>query len=540
MTSKKSPEDRPDASMEDESADRPRSTLELDQVRAAARSVRNGDTQRKRQDSGELAVLSVVEGPQAGQQVRLGEETVIGRGEEATLLLHEGDVSRMHARIVRSQEGAYVVEDLQSRNGTWINDEPITRHGLVSGDRIAIGSAVLLFTRRSEQEEELLEAQKLESLGRLAGGVAHDFNNLLAVILGNVQLVQSLSAELQASNPLVADCLHDVVSASRQARDLVQQLLGFARRGHWEEAPTDVSQLMEEVSGIVRRTFDRRIRVEAEIEPGLVVIGDRSQLFQMGMNLCLNARDAIQGSGRIQLRARRIEDAEEPLLAVRGPTVLMEVSDDGSGMDAETQQRIFEPFFTTKRSGRGTGLGLSVVYGIVVRHGGRIWVESALEQGTRFHMALPAADPESLHRETELPTMSPDSARRKKHKLKRVLIVDDEALVRRSVARMVEQLGYVVDTASDGAQALERYLEIADDLSLVLLDLIMPGMDGEHTLEELQRLQPDLPVVVMSGYQSDSAAEDLKAAGAVGFLAKPFTLEQLHAAFSLVQAGIHA
>ncbi|MFH2010036.1 MAG: response regulator [bacterium] len=503
----------------------------------------------RRQPVREVAVLTVLQGPQSGKRFRLTEQALIGRGENTTVPVFSEDVSRAHARIRRTDTGTYVVEDLNSRNGTRVNDKPVALHRLEVGDRIGVGSETeLLFSRRSVEEEELLELQKLESLGRLAGGIAHDFNNLLSVFQGNTELVYERLQELLPPDDSCFDALRDMKSAARRASDLTTQLLGFARRGKWSEAPVDLSQVVIDVQRIIARTFDRSIRVSADVEPELVVIGDRSQLFQMLMNLCFNSRDAMPDGGTLTLAIRRIEhedpdsaEAQDTARSARTMSqVQLSVSDTGVGMEAEVRGRLFEPFFTTKPMGRGTGLGLSLVYGIVTSHGGDIAVQSAPGRGTTFTISLPPASGE-LSRVDSDALITPQAAdlhhdRKSDRGEVIVLVVDDEELVRSSVGRMVRQLGYQVESATDGVDALRRYQELKQDSTLVMLDLVMPNMGGEQALRELKKLDPGVKILIMSGHSDDARVESLRDAGAAGFLPKPFSIDKLNVALNCLRS----
>ena len=487
-------------------------------------------------------MLSVLAGRQAGKRFHLGDETTIGRGEEADIPIAATDVSRMHARVVTAADSLHVIEDLGSRNGVRVNGELVTEHALEVGDRITIGAGtVLIFSRQTEEEEALLEARKMESLGRLAGGIAHDFNNLLSVIIGNGDLIrESLASTVAADHPY-HECLADLRAASLKARDLVAQLLGFARRGRGREVVTDFGKVVREAHQLVARTFERDVTIEVDADPGLMILGDRTQLFQMVMNLCLNSRDALGGAGTLSLSAKRVSEGapdRPPSFAGLGSLVVFTVRDTGTGMDSETRERLFEPFFTTKRIGEGTGLGLALVYSIVSSHGGRIWVDSVSGAGTTFTVALPAASSAEQERGgsaemAALATGAPQPIVEGQRAL--VLVVDDEELVRRSIGRTLSHLGYDVAFAENGDDGVQRYRELQDQRPLVLLDLIMPVMGGEEALRCLKSLDPTVRVLVMSGYPDDVQIGGLRDAGALGFLEKPFGMDRLHSALNVLR-----
>ncbi len=451
--------------------------------------------------------LIVLSGPNAGLRAPLEQQLVIGRGDTCGLKLLDPDISREHARVTRNRDGSFVLEDLRSRNGTMVDAVPITRHMLRVGDRIRFGrNTVVLFTNFGDVEDQILHKQKLEALGRLAGGVAHDFNNLLGAVLSNVAY---LLEDIQTLDPKeVRETLEDVHSAATRAAELTRQLLGFARKGKYEHRPTNVRDLMDEVVNILGRTIDPAIQIQMEADPSLWVLGDRSQLHQVLLNLCINARDAMPHGGRLRMSTSSRDDF-----------VIIEVVDDGCGMPPEVRERVFEPFFTTKDVGSGTGLGLATVYGVVKNHGGEIHVESEVGCGTTFRIFLP---------QHERPDLKTDIVElHKKSGTHTVLIVDDEPHHRRGCARNLRSGGFDVLTASDGPEALELFEEHADVIDVVVLDLRMPKMSGEEVAMRMHAIDPSVRIIAISGYVEARQGEALLNGRAVGFLTKPFTTGRL-------------
>lgn len=492
------------------------------------------------------AFLTLVVGDTPGKRFPLGRITTIGRSEKSTIQFDASMVSRSHAQIQHLPDGSYEIEDLSSNNGTWLNGQQVRTAQLEAGDRIEIGARyVLRFSWSSEAEETWLEARKMESLGRLAGGIAHDFNNLLLTIMGNVDFLKMLVDDHSIDDPTMNDCFADLKQASRQSADLVKQLLGFARRSSWEKHPTDLSRLIDELSNMLRRTFDPRINLITKVEPGLSVLGDSTQLHQMLLNLCINARDSITADGEVTVSAH-VETAAERAKTrttetqrgksrsgetqkIESPSawIRLEVRDTGSGMPTDVAPYIFEPFFTTKQGGRGTGLGLAVVYGIVTGHGGRIAVDSEPDRGTNVIIRLPLSKKTAGRirqvtaglgkRPTDLAEDEPVT----------LLVVDDEVMVQQSLRRSLERLGYEVVTASDGREALEIFERLRASIDLVLLDLIMPKMDGVEALRGIKAINPLARVIVMSGYHEEVDLETLRSSGAATFLPKPFSNDDL-------------
>lgn len=372
--------------------------------------------------------------------------------------------------------------------------------------------------------DDSLEVQKLESLGVLAGGVAHDFNNLLMSILGNTSLALN---DTERDHP-AHEPLREIETASRRARDLVGQLLAYAGKGGAAPSPVDLNQLVREMGDLLQTAMKARARVDYDLCSGTpVVMGDPTQLRQVVMNLITNAGDAMkgrQGAVHVSSRLRRVEDAElrETLLGAEcsaGAYVVLEVRDEGCGMDAATLERIFDPFYTTKRTGRG--LGLAAVLGIVRRYGGTMEVESRLDEGTLFRLFLPYAS--SVDEEEDFVTDHTATARGwTPGQAAKVLLVDDDPVVRMVTGRMLQRLGLEVHEAVDGTEAIAS-IEADADVQAAVVDMTMPGMNGLDTVAELRRRVPGLPVLIVSGYSEDEVPPLDNGL----FLQKPYTLKQL-------------
>jgi PAS domain S-box-containing protein len=381
-----------------------------------------------------------------------------------------------------------------------------------------------------EQEEAFRQAQKLESIGVLAGGIAHDFNNLLTGIMGNAGLARR--AILDGRKERAANLLQDVLKASERAADLTRQLLAYAGKGQFVIQPVNLCMLVSEVSTLVRASIPKQITLVMDTPDECPPVeGDRTQLQQLVMNLVINGGEAIgEASGTLTLRIRTEHFTERrertriegfPIFA--GDYVRMDVTDTGVGMDKETRDRIFEPFFTTKFLGRG--LGLSAALGIVRGHRGAIGVTSEPDKGTTFTVLLPVVRvPQRLRRST--PDMDSDTDIRG---VGTVLVADDDHVVRSLAASVLRDAGYTVELAEDGMQAVERLRELGQKISLVLLDLTMPRLTGADAALELRRIQPDIPIVAMSGYGDIEVMERFSGARIDDFLPKPFRPDQLAA-----------
>ena len=378
-------------------------------------------------------------------------------------------------------------------------------------------------TERDRLEEALRHAAKMEAVGRLAGGIAHDFNNLLTVVLGNLELVRG------GIEPAVArELLSTAESAAKQAADLTRQMLGFARRQPLQPAAIDLNALTREEVTLLRHSIEPRIAIRfsaaADLHP---VLADPVQVQQVLMNLCLNARDAMPEGGTIEIATA---NAGVPAAAhVEGPSpegyVCLSVSDTGLGMTEEVRAKIFEPFFTTKDVGRGTGLGLAVVYGVARQHGGWVECHSELGRGSRFDVYLPYAE-EGVSLTPPAPPMAIESYLGRGEA---ILMADDEPLVREMVEAGLARHGYSISVVDDGSAAVEAFRAAPGAFALVVLDLMMPTLSGREAFEAIRKLDPHVPVLFASGY---SAAQQLPdpLPPRTAFLAKPYTPRQLTAA----------
>jgi len=388
----------------------------------------------------------------------------------------------------------------------------IDENGLV----IAAAGVAVDVTEREALQTRLLEAQKMDSVGRLAGGIAHDFNNILTGVLGYATLAK------QAVTPdsPVSKHLAQIESSAVRASELTHQLLTFARGGSRNEIRLSLNPIIDETLKLVAHSLNPNVRIEFTAVDGLdQVSADPAQMHQLLMNLCLNARDAIDFAGTIQVSAENVEvsDAERENLqiAVPGRYVRIRVEDSGRGMSPEVAGRIFEPFFSTKKQGQAYGLGLSVVYGIVHSHRGAITVDSQIDQGTRFEIYLPSAGQTIVQPKPENGTLV-------KRDRETIMVVDDEQLLRAVLQDILEMSGYDVVQASTGEEAIEVYSERGNEISVVIMDIVMPGMGGARALEELWKINPKLRCIVSSGFGGESIAEKHDSQF-LRFVPKPFS-----------------
>ena len=374
---------------------------------------------------------------------------------------------------------------------------------------------------RAELRAQLVQAQKMEAIGLLAGGIAHDFNNLLQIILGHTE--QALD-DLPPDTPLQAD-LAEVSSAAGRAAELTRQLLAFGRRQVMQPVVLDLNALVAGMLRMLARVLgeDLALRFEpsADLYPARV---DKGQLEQVLMNLCVNARDAMKHGGTLTLATKNIAaDATpggEPLGSLAGPCVQLTVTDTGIGMDEATRARVFEPFFTTKPIGQGSGLGLSMAYGIVRQHGGAIEVSSALGQGTRFELRLPIAEGAGAQVAQGIPQRAVGGT-------ETVLVAEDETAVLQVVVHVLRRAGYTVLIARDGEEALRVFEEHADAIDLALLDVVMPRLSGRDVMERIRARSARVRFVFSSGYRAGGLHTDFLALEGLPLIAKPHSHGEL-------------
>jgi PAS domain S-box-containing protein len=459
--------------------------------------------------------------------------------------VHPDDASAVSAVVERLVNGEEQRNIIQNRNVTksgetvycvWHNS--VLRD--VEGQIVSIFSIVQNITdqiraeeqvRRSDLERvaierKLQEAQKLESLGLLAGGIAHDFNNLLTSVIGNASLA---AIEVEAGSS-TAVCLEQIQLAATRAAELCQQMLAYSGKGRFVVKRVDLNQLITETTSLIHASISKTSSLGLNLAPMLPgVLADEAQMRQIIMNLVINASEALsERSGAIRvstgltrvtrnwlLRAHLAPDLPED------DYVFLEVADTGCGMSTEVRERIFDPFFTTKFTGRG--LGLAAVLGIVRGHGGALRVESEQDRGTTIRVVFPKA---AGHLEKPMEPGGPTDHWRGSGT---VLVVDDEEAVRRVTTRMLHSLGFEVELAVDGLDGIHQFETIGDRLRMVLLDLTMPRMDGAETFREFQRLNENVPVILMSGFNEQEVVSQIGVSGLAGFLQKPFTIAAVEA-----------
>lgn len=481
--------------------------------------------------------LIVLVGAEQGRRFPLwGASATVGRADDCDIQFDDAKVSRHHARLRLNADSGWTIEDLKSRNGTSVNGEALTaRRVLEVGDRIMLSpNTLLLYTHQDPLEDLVLHRQQMEVIGQLAGSIAHDFNNLLNVVLANAAHLRELPPDTQLGNQEVDACHADIEAAATQAASLTERLLAIARRDRTEPdvyRPIYVDRLFRETVANLRRSFKGKAKLKTRIESRLRVYGNEAALQKMLVNLCLNARDAMPEGGVVTVSAKVGERM--------GRQVVLTVQDTGVGMDEATQARVFEPLFTTKHRGTGAGMGLPLVYEVATAHGGSVRVESELGKGSVFTVYLPFLESKASKR----PAPAASHRRRrtwdgrkiaKRHG--RVLVVDDEQLIRRSIGRILTAAGHDVFFAKDGVDAIEVFESVKPPPDVVLLDLDMPRMRGDECLVRLKKINPDLPVVLLSGYFDEQRRHQLIEAGAIDLLPKPVDAETLR---DSVYLGLH-
>ena len=409
--------------------------------------------------------------------------------------------------------------DIQWLDVTYVPD--VSRQGEVNG--VYVLTLEITGKKRAEEEKAKLEStlqqiQKREAIGTLAGGIAHDFNNLLMGIQGRASL---MSMDLDPSHPQM-EHIHAIEEYIRSAMNLTKQLLGFARGGKYEVRPIDLNELVVSSSAMFGRT-QKEIKIHTKLDPSrLVVEADQRQIEQVLLNMYVNAWQAMPDGGSLFLETSIVTLDEvfcKPHEIEPGKYVKASITDTGIGMNAATCQRVFDPFFTTKEMSRGTGLGLASAYGIVKNHGGAITVYSEVGQGTTFNIYLPLSG-KNVYRE-------PPREKTLVNGSETVLLVDDEKMVIDVGEAMLERLGYRVVVASGGEAAVEKISQMGKEIDLVILDMIMPGVDGGRAFDRIREIRPDVPVILSSGYAINGKANEIMQRGCNGFIQKPFNIAEL-------------
>ncbi|HEY9693347.1 MAG TPA: response regulator [Oculatellaceae cyanobacterium] len=388
-------------------------------------------------------------------------------------------------------------------------------------------------TEKKQLESQFLRTQRMESLGTLAGGIAHDLNNVLAPILMAVQLLQ-----LKLLDPQSQEWLEILENNVKRGANLVKQVLSFARGCEGDRATLQIRHIIAEIKQIAKETFPKSIEIYTNINSELwTVSGDATQLHQILLNLCVNARDAMPNGGQLSITAENIyiDDnyARINIDAKVGYYVVITVSDVGTGIDSEIIDKIFDPFFTTKELGKGTGLGLSTAIGIIKSHGGFIKVYSEVGRGTQFKVFLPAVEVSEIQVEKQ------EQFNISSGQGELILVVDDEESICQVTKLSLEVSGYQVITASDGVEAITLYAQHKEEISLVVADMMMPSMDGSLTIRTLQKINPHVRIIAVSGLESNAKIAEQAGSSVKSFLLKPYSgqelLKTVHQVMSIAQ-----
>ena len=412
---------------------------------------------------------------------------------------------------------------IRHKNGEWRTLESTA--SAVRGPSDKVEKLVIVnrdITERRHLEQQLVLSQRLEAVGKLSGGIAHDFNNLMGVIIGYSEALQTSIGP----DDSLREAIDEIQKAAKRAATLTQQLLAFSRKQVLEPKILGLNSIIADMQKMLLRLIGEDVALKFNACTGLgKVKADRGQIEQVILNLAVNARDAMPRGGELRIETANAELTEKDALRYRyvipGPYVLVKVTDTGTGMDEKTQAHIFEPFFTTKEKGKGTGLGLATVYGVVKQSGGYIWLESAPGKGTTFRIFLPRAEGPEEKALSAVPSVERHEGPRA------ILLVEDEASLRKLTERTLKQEGYVVLQASNAEEAMELAAKPGGSIDLLLSDVIMPGMSGGDLAKKLSAQQPQMGVLFMSGY-TDGAIEvhgDIKPGLVV--LRKPFTKDTL-------------
>jgi two-component system, cell cycle sensor histidine kinase and response regulator CckA len=423
-----------------------------------------------------------------------------------------------------------VETEIVHRSGKAIPVEIALSSVSLGADQLVLACIRDISRRRETDErnrtllEQLMQAQKMEAIGTLSAGVAHDFNNMLGAIMGYAAAILN---EMDKKDRHYTD-LMQVQSIVRRAKRLTENLLTFSRRAEFNSESIAVGQVVRQVTDLLRRTLPKSYLIKTRLTKNLFTEGDHAQLEQSLMNICLNARDAMPDGGMLLISSSRVmldETLAKPLGLAAGPYCQLSIKDDGVGMDNATLERAFDPFFSTKHDGEGSGLGLALVFAVVQNHHGQVRIESQLGRGTEVKIYLP---------EIECQLMAPAITPRKSKPLmglgEMIMLVDDEKHLRGMGKRLLEGLGYQVMLAENGQEAVALYQQQQQAIRLVILDVMMAGMSGLQTLEQLKAINPGVKILVSSGYNRSGAPKELLERGVCGFVQKPYGIDEINQA----------
>ena len=483
-------------------------------------------------------------GPLAGKAYNLdGSVILMGRDDKAGIQVQSLEVSRNHARLFRTDLGAWMLEDLKSSNGTFVNGlRVLGKQEVRFGDRLQLGGeALFVFTHKDMLEDQVLQLQRMEALGKMAGEVAHDFKNMLTVIFSTVDMLKKAQSreDLQPSGKLTDESLtrhlDRMVEASERSNELIQRLLNFAKPAEEKiQNIVDAGEVIREVVALCEETFPENLRIISEFGSDLEFPGDAGQIHQVVMNLLMNARDAMPDGGDIQLSVERLTLNTSLGLDVPftpGDYVTISVGDTGPGMDEATRLRAFEPFFTTKPEGKGTGLGLATVYAIAARHNGHAIIEGDLGQGTTVRVFLPCKKKYEMDRTTQpsltadLPVLNLDG--------KTVLLVEPDMARREALKPKLEAAGAAqVLIARSGLGAIKAFTQNRQTVRLVLLEKDLPDLDCDEAVRALRRQDAGARILVLAGKLEPEEPAELRKAGALGVIPRDAPVDQFKEALN--------
>ena len=406
---------------------------------------------------------------------------------------------------------------------------------VLDGDRLDYIMVVSIdVTEAKHTQQRLFDSEKMDAIGQLAGGIAHDFNNHLTAVIGHAEL---MLAEIQDDD--LSQDLEHIRKAAQKSADLTNQLLGFARKGHFKNIPTDIHRVIADVVALVEHGLDKRIVIRQQLDATRpITLADPAQIQSALLNLALNAGDAIPETGELIFRTTTValdrEACEAGALGVKpGSYLKIEVRDNGTGMTEDVQKRIFEPFFTTKDVGKGTGMGLASVYGAIDRHQGAVSVESQLGRGTTFTVYLPLSDAPA----NESAQAGNKTGLEQASRSARVLVVDDEDVARDFTTKLLRKVGYEVETKQDGREALEFYRDSWQTIDVVLLDMSMPHINGPDVFDAMREINPGVTAILFSGYDLPGELHEQLEGDWFAFVRKPYKIHDLLEVVALAARG---